>query len=732
MRDGFSFVPILLVVLALGTSVAAEEYHNADLPLLLKKLDGTMVATPEQWPARRAELMDLMCKHFIGSFPEKTPKIVEAQTLSEKKHEDGSLRRNVRLTFDTPNRVSFDIWVWVPKGDGPCPLMLTAPRFYQIGWAETALRRGYIVCLYPGVDSHHVEPAYPDYEKVWKTFHKEYPRATWTEISTKSWIAARALDYLVDPKVGYPVAEGQVGIIGFSRYGKQSMIAAAIDMRFTSVVARSPGSPGATPYRFASRTGFNEAVTDFPDEWFLQSLRAYNGREDELPMDAHAWAALIAPRNLLVHVAYNDDGDPTFGNERAYVEAGKVYKLLDAEDHYRIDYRAGGHCTGPAPNYITQPQQKRNIDWFDACFGRGKATRKDFPQEYIHQFDWNGWVEKLTNQEKQNPFSRKMPTDNADRRARIDWALGKAPKPVDYEGQYTFTTPEETDFMEYDRWQAPGTARLPVSFGQNVHGQIYYKSGRNDPVPVVIWLHPYSYPSGFMEGYGVEGTTVYHRLASAGYVVLAFDQVGFGLRLLEGRDFYKHHPKWSRLGRMVCDVRAALDFLVDGKGAMQGTMPKIDKQQIHVLGYSLGGMVALYSAAADDRIKSVASFCGFTPMRGDTSDKATGGIKRLWQWHALQPMLGLFDGRENEIPYDFDDVLALIAPRPCLIYNPRNDRHADFDDVNACVGRAKQFWEEKGAGESLTQMSPDDINRFQSAQQQVYMQWLGTIIAKTK
>jgi len=32
--------------------------------------------------------------------------------------------------------------------------MLTALRYYQIGWAEHALSRGYMVCQYPGVDSH--------------------------------------------------------------------------------------------------------------------------------------------------------------------------------------------------------------------------------------------------------------------------------------------------------------------------------------------------------------------------------------------------------------------------------------------------------------------------------------------------------------------------------------------------------------------------------------------------
>ena len=212
---------------------------------------------------------------------------------------------------------------------------------------------------------------------------------------------------------------------------------------------------------------------------------------------------------------------------------------------------------------------------------------------------------------------------------------------------------------------------MTVSFSGRIHGNVYYNPDVTQPAPSVIWLHPFSYGSGSNEGYGVEDTTVYHRLAQQGYVVLAYDQCGFGDRLLEGPDFYDKYPTWSRLGRMVFDVRAAVDFLCDGRGQSQTQMPPIDKHKIFVLGYSLGGMVGLYAAAQDDRIAGVASFCGFTPLRTNTDDKPTGGNRRLYHWHALQPKLGQFAGCEGTIPYDFDDVLQLIAPRPCLIYAPQ-------------------------------------------------------------
>ena len=80
---------------------------------------------------------------------------------------------------------------------------------------------------------------------------------------------------------------------------------------------------------------------------------------------------------------------------------------------------------------------------------------------------------------------------------------------------------------------------MPVSFGENVRGNLYFDPNVKEPAAAVIWLHPFSYASGYNEGYGVEGTTVYHRLAAEGYAVLAFDQCGFGTRLLEGPRFLR-------------------------------------------------------------------------------------------------------------------------------------------------------------------------------------------------
>ena len=118
-------------------------------------------------------------------------------------------------------------------------------------------------------------------------------------------------------------------------------------------------------------------------------------------------------------------------------------------------------------------------------------------------------------------------------------------------------------------------------------------------------------------------------LTQAGYAVLAFDQSGFGSRMAETGPFYDRYPHWSQMGRMVEDARAATCIEKDAleKDSL------VDPQRISLYGYSMGGMVGLYTAALDPRVKGVVSISGFTPMRTDVASRGTGGIAR-YPWSA--------------------------------------------------------------------------------------------------
>jgi pimeloyl-ACP methyl ester carboxylesterase len=709
---------------AAGGGDAAKKF-NADLPDLLTFQDGRKVGTAAEWPARNTELRQLMMETFTGTLPQEIPGIVKAEVLQQRQEADGSVRREVQVTLGTPHQAALKMWVWQPKGEGPFPVLLTAPRFYQIGWANEALKRGYIVCLYPGLDSHHEEKDYPGYQSLWEGIQKEYPQAGWREIVVKAWLASRCVDYLLDPRFGYPVAKDQIGIIGFSRYGKQALAAAGYDPRITAVIARSSGACGSAPYHFNGREIFGEACCDFAKPWFLESLRDYFGRENEMPIDSHGWLGLIAPRHCMLDTAYNDDGDPTFAAERAYLQGRQVYRLLGHPERLCLSYRSGGHETKPIPDQILPERYRQNLDWFDLAFKRGVAAQSEFPEMLIHHFDWQAWRGQQRPQDVVLADNTGKNTDEkAKIRQQIQWMLGEKPEKLEGRDSVRFLTDEEDWQMGHDNFGVKGTTRLRVSFGAGVAGNVYYNPEVKEPAPAVIFLHPFSYGPGYAMGYGIVGdVTIYHGLAKAGYVVLAYDQCGFGLRLLEGRDFYEKSPHWSRLGRLIEDVRGAVDFLAEGKGQAQGSMPAVRKDQVYVLGYALGGMVGLYAAARDERIAGVASFCGFTPLRTDTDAKITGGIKRWWQWHALLPKLGLFAGREAEISYDYEDVLSLIAPRPCLIVSPTQDRHADNGDIVRCMQAAQKTWQTAGKAGQLTHLCPDDVNRFEAEQRKIFLNW---------
>ena len=264
----------------------------------------------------------------------------------------------------------------------------------------------------------------------------------------------------------------------------------------------------------------------------------------------------------------------------------------------------------------------------------------------------------------------------------------------------------------------------PMNFGYGVTGHLYFPN--NTPagtrLPAVIWLHGYSYPLGYMWVYRSDPHPIL-ALVNAGYAVLAFDQAGFGSRMGEFAPFYKRHPHWSLMGRMVEDTTRAVDAL--------SADAAIDPTRISVFGYTIGGTVGLYAAALDPRITSVVSISGFTPMRTDTAGRGTGGLARYSEERALLPRLGFFIGNESRLPYDFDELIATIAPRPVLVVEPTMDRATTPADVRQAVDRARQVYSLYSASDKLTLHEPVDYTRLTAATQDGAVRWMNQIHAPT-
>jgi pimeloyl-ACP methyl ester carboxylesterase len=270
--------------------------------------------------------------------------------------------------------------------------------------------------------------------------------------------------------------------------------------------------------------------------------------------------------------------------------------------------------------------------------------------------------------------------------------------------------------------QGDGIEKLQVSFGAYLAGDVYLPAGLSSSgrkAPCILYLHPFSYAGGYVMPYR-RGDQLYRTLARAGYVVFCFDQIGFGRRIQEGAGFatrYRAGLEWSLLGKMVRDAQAALD-------AMQA-LPYVDARNITAVGYSLGALVGLHLAALDERVAGLASVCGPAPFRLDTDLAETGGA---WRWtglHGLAPWLAGFMGREQDLPYDVDDLLACLAPRPTLVLSPQLDREAPLDLVTRGVENARQNCLRYGIHPRLCQISPETYNQLGPEVQQIVLDWLG-------
>jgi pimeloyl-ACP methyl ester carboxylesterase len=706
------------------------------LPDPLKFLDAKPVRNAADWKSRRAEIWQLYQQYDVGTFPAK-PKLDRVVMLDETPGK-GYLIRNVRLEFGPQGKGSMRVQVMIPEGKGPFPVLLS-PNLP--GWGPALLRRGYISAGYAGNDG--MDDA--------NALAQLYPEYDFALLPRRAWAAGLVLDYLESlPQVD----KKHIAMFGYSRDGKMAAIATALDERVAAVIAGSTGVGGVLPWRLSGERNFGEGIESttrsFPT-WFVPRLRFFSGREDRLPIDGNLLVAMIAPRSILMEWGHNDEVSNNFGLEQAYQSALKVYKMLGQPEKIGILRVPGFHGAN---------DQEACLDWLDIQFGRSSRV---WQNNFLLPWDFDKWKADSKETVDLTRYPRVLSNavlasstaewekKAADVRKSIEWMLGDepsrmppapgrggrgaAPAPqIAAPGGKGVTNPGQIapDLVSWViqragnsfGWLEPQrnqTVSRSINFGYNVRGDLYYPANTppNVKLPTVIWLHGYSYQLGYM--------WVYHNdlhpilaLVRAGYAVLAYDQSGFGSRLNEAAPFYDRYPHWSQMGRMVEDARAGIDALEKD--------PLVDSQHIYLFGYSMGGTVGLYTAALDARVKGVVSIAGFTPMRTDTAARGTGGVARYSHERGLIPRLGFFMGHEAQIPYDFDELIATIAPRPVLVVEPQLDRDATPADVHAAVEQARKVYSLYGASAKLAIEEPWDYNRLPDRTQDEVVKWMGATL----
>ena len=211
---------------------------------------------------------------------------------------------------------------------------------------------------------------------------------------------------------------------------------------------------------------------------------------------------------------------------------------------------------------------------------------------------------------------------------------------------------------------------------------------------------------GSVEAAGIRGAPelayAWH-LAQRGYVTLAPDYPGFG----ESKWDFSHHSGYvSGTMKAVWNNVRAVDLL-------QG-LDAVDPERIGVIGHSLGGHNAMFTAAFENRLRVIVSNCGFTRFHKDDVPS--------WRGLRYMPRIAtLFQSEADRLPWDFPEIIAVLAPRPFLAIAAKRDSDFDYTGVEDSIAAARPIYRLYRKSAQLEARYPDTKHAFaESARKAAY------------
>lgn len=201
-----------------------------------------------------------------------------------------------------------------------------------------------------------------------------------------------------------------------------------------------------------------------------------------------------------------------------------------------------------------------------------------------------------------------------------------------------------------------------------------------------------------------------HDLAERGFVVLA---PAYPLMA-------NYQPDLKALGYESGTMKAIWDNI---RGLdLLASLPFVKHGQYGVIGHSLGGHNAIFTAVFESRIKLVISSCGFDSFRdyyGGKPDNWQPG--RGWCQDRYMPRLAEYRGRLAEIPFDFPELIGCLAPRAVFISAPLRDDNFRWQSVDTIVAAAAPVFDLCGTPQNLRVEHPDCPHDFpETVREQAY------------
>jgi hypothetical protein len=401
----------------------AELPSQLGLPPVLRSSTGAALTSATDWPARRAEMRQILEHYAVGHAPP-APGNVRGEVLQAQALRTGQVRyRLIRLSFGPGEPSSLDIGVFTPAGPGPFPVVIapfgtppgarvlprlppgpgqgtgvdallsvgTGPKpasapaptvlaAEEIARDQPALARGFAYVVFDHNDCGE-DTTLRDPDGSWAfrrtRFFPAYPGYDWGLLGAWAWGVSRIVDYLqTDPSID----ARSIVVTGHSRTGKSALIAGAFDERIavTAPIATGGGGMGAFRYSGAGRggkEGLDVMLRKYPN-WFSPELHQFWGHTDQLPFDQHWFWALVAPRGL---IALEGDTDPVSlasAVRQSWSGAEPVYALLNAPEKIGVHYARRAHA-------ISADDWSALLDFSEQQLGRKSSPRRfdQFPSQ---------------------------------------------------------------------------------------------------------------------------------------------------------------------------------------------------------------------------------------------------------------------------------------------------------------------------------------------------------------
>jgi len=243
---------------------------------------------------------------------------------------------------------------------------------------------------------------------------------------------------------------------------------------------------------------------------------------------------------------------------------------------------------------------------------------------------------------------------------------------------------------------------LRTGAAQDIPVHLIFNSALPGPLPVMICLQGTN--PGIHISWGevrlpvdaeriARGSTNALQAASLGYLAVAVEQACFGERRERQLavpspdpciDAANHALLLGRtlLGERVSDISAVISWLESDAHGMA-----LDFSRLHIMGNSSGGTTALFAGALDQRI-SAALIGGCVGYFRDT-------IGRRKDPSGQNVIPGILNWLE------MDDIVALLAPRPALLFAGREDHIWPYAGAEAVAESAHAVYSAHGAPDNL-------------------------------